>query len=99
MIDFLAHIAICSLFCVGFHATTSEGMLLEFIVKPLEKAPFWIKKPFYTCPPCMSSWWGTLYFVGYSLTVSEFHIGLISMWVLFIFCVAGLNAILVKFFG
>lgn len=99
MTDFLTHVITCSLFCVGFHAVTGEGMLLEFVVKPLKKAPYWIKKPVYSCPPCMSSFWGTLYFVGYSLTGPAFQIGLISMWILFIFCVAGLNAVLVKFFG
>lgn len=93
------HVIIASLFCVGLHAVTGEGMLLEFAVRPFAKAPHWIRKPIYQCAPCMSSFWGTLYFVGYALTVPEFHIGLISMWILFVFCVAGLNAVLVKFFG
>lgn len=91
MTDFLTHVITCSLFCVGLHAVTGEGMLLEFVVKPIAKAPHWVKKPLYSCPPCTASFWGSAYYLTF--VAIDFKI------FLFIFCVAGLNAVLTKFFG
>lgn len=97
MIDFLSHIAACSLFCLGLHAVTDDGMLLDFVRKPFKNSPWYITKPLFACPPCMASFWGTSYFIGYALTV-QFFVGLIPLWILFVFCVAGLNAVLAKWY-
>ncbi len=52
-----------SLFIIGLHKITREGMLLEkagtWAVKILGE--FW-SKPVTECPPCMASVWGLLFY-------------------------------------
>lgn len=92
MIDFLIHISVASLFCVGLRVATDTDMILEkpasFICKHIPK---FFHKPLFDCPPCMSSIWGTSYyflFVGFDFKI-----------ILFVFCVCGLNAVLAKYFA
>ncbi len=55
-------------FCISFvvlfvHASTWEGMLLQFIPSFFWDAPVWVKKPLFDCPVCMAPWYGALVMV------------------------------------
>lgn len=59
----------------------------------LDYWPEWITKPLFDCPICMASIHGTLWFAGilpYFFSV-QMHI---KFWILFMFCLCGLNTII-----
>lgn len=41
-----------------FHACTWEKMVFGFVRKALEDLPWYLKKPLFDCPICMTPWWG-----------------------------------------
>lgn len=41
------------------HATTWDGMIMDWI-KKIFNPDWYICKPLYTCPICMTPWWGSL---------------------------------------
>jgi hypothetical protein len=66
MIDLLLQVIYISLFCLGWHTITSEGMIFYFIRTWLDKripqSPLGdlIYKPLIGCSPCMASFWGSI---------------------------------------
>lgn len=49
---------IISVTVVFLHASTWEGMILQSIPVFFWNVPVWIKKPLFSCPVCMTLWWG-----------------------------------------
>jgi hypothetical protein len=70
-----------SLFIWGIKCLFSEGFIFYF-----DKShwPSWVKKPLLTCPPCMSSVYGTLWFL-------YMETGGVMAWVQFCVMLCGLN--------
>jgi hypothetical protein len=66
MTELLLQVLYISLFCLGLHTITSEGMVLffvkEWLSKKLPENTKWdyLYKPIIGCPPCMASIWGTI---------------------------------------
>ena len=48
-------------------------------------APKWINTPLFDCPYCMSSVWGTIFFVIFLWGLPWY------LWVIFCFCLTGLG--------
>lgn len=54
-------IAVIAFFPVGLKFISEEGMILAAfgrLMKRVEKAPVWLRKPLWTCERCMCSIWG-----------------------------------------
>lgn len=81
--------------CVmGLYAAMGEGMILEKLKDIFEhitdnKVLRYIRPALYECPICMASIWGTVAWLmmGQSFT---------SLWVLYVFAVAGFNYVTVN---
>jgi len=67
MVELAFIIAMAVLF---LHATTWEGMIFQKVPEWLWDVPVWMKKPLYSCPVCMSFWWGVFIIVAGEL----FHV-------------------------
>lgn len=57
-----------SLLILGINCLFWPGMLLFKLVKPLSKLPELLRKPLFECMICMSSVWGTVFFLHHSHT-------------------------------
>lgn len=68
-----------------FHSDEIFGFAGDWMRK---KLPEYIKKPLFDCVYCMSSVWGTLFFI---LFLSNYPL---YLWVIFVFCLTGLNSII-----
>ncbi len=81
-------IAIMSVAALGVWTAMGEGMILEFIRKPLEKLPSWIHKPLASCPRCMVTIYGTaaVMLLGYPV--------LWQWWPAYLVCAVGLQEML-----
>lgn len=42
----------------GAYIAMEEGMILNPLAKLFARAPLWLHKPLFACPPCMCSAWG-----------------------------------------
>lgn len=71
----------------GIKCLFAPGYLLFF---NRESWPDWVKKPLFNCPPCMSSVWGTVWFI--STDASS-----VTSWVTFCVMLCGINYLLVNF--
>lgn len=40
------------------HVCTWPGMVFSIVGKSLAKLPYYLRKPLYDCPTCMTVWWG-----------------------------------------
>ena len=49
---------ITAMIVILFHAFAWKGMVFYFIDEALCDLPDYFKKPLYSCPICMSIWWG-----------------------------------------
>lgn len=82
---------------LGFHyATDEDEMILTFIRDWFEKikAPWWITKPVYACPTCMSSLHSTYFFIPFALLTD---VRLFYIYPLYILTLAGLSTILARY--
>ena len=52
---------VISLAIIFMHACTWDGMIFAGI-KKIIKPDWFISKPIYRCPICMTPWWGTLFY-------------------------------------
>jgi len=83
-VNFLFHVVLTSLWCLGFYIAFDSGMILGWL-RPEKK--YWLTKPLYDCPPCMGSLHG---FVAFFLLFGTMDFRVVP----FIFCVSGLNWLL-----
>lgn len=62
-----------SFICIAIHIVfTWKGMLLKHIGDWLDlRLNKYIKKPLFTCPMCMSSFWTLVYFILVERTINE----------------------------
>lgn len=97
MSELLMQILYISLFCLGWHTITSEGMLLHFIkewlsVKLPENTKWdYLYKPLIGCPPCMASVWGTtIYWILNDPTQKAF-----VLWIPTVIAVSFVNKLLI----
>ena len=86
MSEFIITLIVNSLFIIGIHQSTKQGMILNFVTK--NKLPYWLKKPLYACPTCMASIHSYVYLVFYSLTVDQ-----LKFIPVYILALAGLNTL------
>lgn len=87
-------IAIITAVIVQFlHACTLEGMIFQGLRRACEKLPWYLKKPFYDCPTCMSMWWGPA-IIALLIVICEVHIQNAAQ--IFVACMmaGGINAII-----
>jgi hypothetical protein len=79
------HLFLASFFIFGIRVLFLEGMLFGTVrERILEGLPEWVKKPTFACPACMSSVYGTFYFI---IMMG----GAWPWWLFFIIALAGLN--------
>ena len=81
------YIFLNSLIIVAIHALFWPGMLFVGFRKYLDRLPGFMRKPLFDCMICMSSVWGTFFFLCVNKVLS---IGLIPH----VLAVCGLNVIL-----
>src|SRR5688572_7238366 len=79
---------IIAMIVLFLHATTWEGMIFDGIKN--FNIPGWIRKPLYSCPICMTPWWGTLLYWIF------FH-GSLCGWLLTVGAASGINVFSVIF--
>lgn len=95
---FLVHVLTCSLAIIALWNTFQPGEIFSGIGAWVRrKGTSKQEKPTVNCPVCMASFWGTPYyavFIGPDLWGAWWH--LFVFWVLFVFCVGGLNKIVVS---
>jgi hypothetical protein len=90
MIDFIIWVALASAWCWGFSNAFDDGEIFGKAGDWLdEKLPKMLNKPLWSCPKCMPSVHGTIWFL-----ISN-QSGFI-MWILFIVSVSGVNTIIYK---
>lgn len=76
----------------GVNALFKEPFILYKVGEVLDTAlPKWVSKPLFLCPPCMSSFHGTLMYI------ILFKVHDIPTWVIFCVCVCGINFLLKEF--
>ena len=82
-------ILLTSLYIFGIHKVTDPSMIFGRIHFYFDvwKIPNWIRTPLINCPPCMASVHGL--YMGYILGIE------LIMLPVFIFCVCGLNYIII----
>ena len=96
-------LVICiSLFCLGIREITDDiggrigYPLKEFLLK--KEVPLWILKPTILCVTCMSSFWGTLCYLGFVLIDSGlcclYQYETYFIWAIVCFSVSFLNTLL-----
>lgn len=51
-------IFITALIVLFLHVCCWEGMIFSFVTKILKNIPDYLKKPLFSCPICMTIWWG-----------------------------------------
>ena len=86
MVEFIELLFLTSLWMWGFQGFFDLSGLADSVDET--KMPTWIKKPLFACPPCMSSFHGTISFL-------MFHNNLhLLLWPIFVFCLCGLNYII-----
>lgn len=56
--EHLTVVACMALVAFGAHIAMQEDMILHPLARLLWKAPRWLHKPLFACPPCMCSAWG-----------------------------------------
>jgi hypothetical protein len=95
MIEQLLDIFYISLFCMGWHTVTSDGMLLSSL-RSLgdrifhEKSFFsWVYMPVFGCPICYASFWGSIVYWILNAPCGKAFI----LWIPTLFCVAFVNKI------
>lgn len=87
----IEHLAIATFFIWGIKAVTEYPFIFYKQANWLNSVlPVWVAKPIYKCPVCMSSVWGTYFFL-----YSDQR-GLIN-WVIFVFALCGINYLIVEF--
>lgn len=83
---------IASFFIIGLYKITRDGYIWDFMqtwnIRP------WIKKPLFNCPVCMSSVWGTVFFIP--LNHSPVFFEILFNYITFIVSLAGLTYVLMK---
>lgn len=58
MVEHLLTAVIMALVAYGAHIAMEDGMILHPLAKLFARAPLWLHKPLFACPPCMCSAWG-----------------------------------------
>lgn len=90
MLDLLILFLLNSFFIVGFHITTQEGEINNWVDKLLWSAPSWIKKPLYDCPTCCASVHSVyIYWYMYDLNLHN-----LLVYVVYVFGLAFVNTLL-----
>ena len=71
MLNYFYLILVISLFCLGLRAITDDKMIGYPIRRYFQNNfPYW-GKPVVLCSTCMSSFWGTVIFWGYTVNTLE----------------------------
>lgn len=87
-----ATLLLSSLWCLGVNSLFQEDMILEKAGTWLdEHLHLWVNKPFWRCPPCMSSVHGSALYFGF--LYADFGL---PGWPFFVVCLAGLNYLIVN---
>lgn len=86
LIDILFFAVVFSPVCIAIHVIfTNEGMFGYEVGNFLEAVfPEWISKPLFTCPTCMASIWGSLFWFCSGGSFS-------GWWIVAVFMLSGLN--------
>lgn len=87
MVDFILLLIITSLWIWGIHGFYQLTKLAD----ALEWLPSWFKKPLWDCPPCCSSFHGTVAFMAFHHDLN------LLLWPVFCICLCGLNYIIKEF--
>lgn len=75
----------------GIKAITSEPFIFWKQAEYIEsKIGIWLSRPFFRCPVCMPSVWGTYFFFYYD------QVGIMN-WVTFVICLSGINYLIVEY--
>ena len=84
--EFLLHLVVASLIIFGIWGAFGPKMIFGWLGDILEKrVPDALNKPIWSCPPCMASVWGSIYW---------FSVGGRVEWVLpFVLALSGFNRI------
>lgn len=65
MSHFWNTLAVAALVIIGVWTACGKGMILGWLADASEESfPEWVNKPLFLCPPCMSSFWGTLIWIA-----------------------------------
>ena len=98
----LGIIILTSLVSVGFHLAVME-LIFTFYGNPeqfylsLSKLHQKLSKPLWYCPTCMASVYGTIAYWGDVIIANQPVDALTAIgWPIFVFCLAGLNGIILK---
>lgn len=93
MIEYLTWILLTSFWCWGFHNAFEEGQIFGKIGDYLRDniVDFWLK-PLLTCPICMSSIHGTIW---YFISQPEYSF---TSWIMFIVAASGINYVIYNLF-
>lgn len=90
MSELILLLVLNSLFIVGFHQTTREGEINNWVDALLWKLPEWIKKPLYDCPTCMASVHSTyVYWYNYNLSTHN-----VLVYVIYVFALSALSTVI-----
>lgn len=90
MLHLILLLILNSFFIVGFHLTTREGEINQWVDNLLWKAPEWIKKPLYDCPTCCASVHSTyIYWYNYECNKEN-----ILVYIVYVFALAALNTLI-----
>lgn len=77
---------------LGFHIATNEGFLLYPLFRLLEdRVPEQMQQPFWACPVCMASVYGTIAALG--LASSWVVVSPVVAWLLLVCATAGWNVL------
>lgn len=85
--ELIESVFLCAVFILGLNGLFSEGNILHFIAIRLVRLPWMIRKPLFQCMFCMSSVWGTIWYLLFVLDEATW--GTFFMWPLFCILVAG----------
>lgn len=91
MIDLICLGLINALFIWGIHCLFSDGFIFHGFGKVLERTIGTTASTFiFTCPPCMSSFWGGMFFTLFAHT---------TLWLLLPYCIClcGFNYIIKEY--
>lgn len=79
-----------ALFIVGFHQTTREGEINNWVDSLLWKLPEWVKKPLYDCPTCCASVHSTyIYWYNY-----DWNLNNILIYIVYVFALSALGTVI-----
>ncbi|MFN6944921.1 MAG: hypothetical protein ACK4ND_08215 [Cytophagaceae bacterium] len=79
-------------------ATTWKGMIFFGVKQKLEGLPEFFKKPLFSCPVCMTPWWGAaIYLIAHYYNLTGFEELTLPRLIFTVFISSGINTIFLLF--